>query len=188
MKKSVSFEVVYNEYFTKLVRYFQFKTQSKPDSEELANDVLIKVFTHLNDFDSEKSALETWIFNISKNTLIDYFRSKNATIKGNAMKYQISTDSTVDEEFFQVFQVPDKGIKADSLHDNAILSNSIKTALNGLKPAHKAIAVAFFVDELKLSEIVEKLELPLGTVKGTINRIREKLQSQLVNEYEMVCG
>ena len=186
MAKLQSFEVVYNEYFTKLVRYFTFKFQSKEDAEEVANDVLIKVFKHFEGYDQTKAQYNTWIHKIAHNTMIDYFRSKNATIKGNAMKFQISTDSTIDQELYEVFQVPDKGIKTDSLHDSAIISSNVQKALNGLKDTHKAIAVAFFVDELKLSEIVEKLDLPLGTVKGTINRIREKLQSQLVNEYAMI--
>ena len=98
-----------------------------------------------------------------------------------------STDSTVDEEFFQVFQVPDKGIKADSLHDSTMVADSIKTALNGLKSAQKELAEAFFIYEFTYNEMSEMFDLPLGTVKGNINRIREKLQSQLKNEYQLVC-
>lgn len=182
-----SFEAIYKQYYQSLVRYYQFKTQNLSDSEEIANDVMLKVFKHINDFNPEKSALQTWIFNISKNTLIDYFRSKNNTAKGNGRKYQVSTDSTVDEEFFQVFQVPDKGIKADSLHDSTIANNNTLNALNGLKGINKDIAVSYFLHELNYQELVEKYELPLTTIKVRINRIREKLQSQLINEYHLVC-
>lgn len=182
----VSFEKIYNDYHNRLVRFLKNKTQKLSDSEEIANDAFIKVFRHFKEFDETKSSFETWFFTIVNNTLIDFYRTTNKTVKAKGEKSGFSYDAVNDEDH-AVFQVPFKGDKTDSLYDTNNVQSSIESALNGLKPMYKNLAVDYFVNEFEYSELVEKYELPLGTVKGSINRIRTKLQGVLNPEYNLVC-
>lgn len=189
MKKLVdqnsSFEEMYNHFHNGMVTWLTYKIKSKSDAEEIANDSLIKVFEKLDTFDESKSTFSTWVANICRNTLIDYTR-KQKTVKGMGMRNREDIDAMPSNDC-PVFQVPDKGIKADSLFDTQIVAKNIEAAINSLKGNYKAIAIELFINQLSYDEIAEKLGLSLGTVKPTILRIREKLQNKLQKEYELVC-
>lgn len=177
---------LFSAYYNRLVRFLTYRTKNRADAEEIASDVLYKVITHYDEYDSAISKEFTWICDISNKTLIDYYR-KNATVKGLAIKRSFSTDDVNEADNSVVFQVPDKGIKADSLFDQGIVQVNIESALNDLKPAYKALAVDFFQNELSYGELVEKYELPLNNVKVSLNRIRTKLQGKLENDYQLLC-
>lgn len=191
MKKLVdqnsSFEEIYNHYHNPLLNWLKFKIKNVSDAEELVNDTLIKVCRNLEKYDASKSSFDTWVKNINNNVLVDYYRTNNMTAKAQAMKNNFSIDGNDINEDCPVFQVPDKGIKSDSLFDTQIVTRNIETAINSLKGNAKAIAIELFINQLTYDEIAEKLSLSIGTVKPTIMRIREKLQNKLKKEYELVC-
>ena len=71
-----------------VMRYAQL---DEPDSEEIASDVLFKVYKHIKEFDPNRGAkLSTWIFEIAKNTAIDYLRQQASQRK------KLSSESTVE--------------------------------------------------------------------------------------------
>lgn len=189
MKKPVdqnsSFEEIYNHFHNGMVAWVSYKIKSKSDAEEIANDALIKVFEKLSTFDESKSTFTTWVANVCRNTMIDYTR-KQKTVKGLGMRNREDIDASPANDC-PVFQVPDRGVKADSNYDTQIVSRNIEKAINSLKGNAKEIAVELFINQLSYEEIAEKLSLSLGTVKPTIMRIKEKLQNKLQKEYELVC-
>ncbi len=182
----LDFDKLYIEHKPQILRYLNSKTRNINDSEELTNDIFIRVFNHLTEYDETKSAFNTWITNITKNVLIDYYRLKGGSKKAKAFKNSINTDDQMTDEIYQVFQIPDQGIKADSLHDSTIVVENTARAINCLKGVKKDIAIDFFYNDLTLNEIVDKTDLPLGTVKNYIFKIRKQLQGELKKEYELV--
>ena len=192
MKKIVnensSFEEIYAEFHNPLINWITFKIKNKSTAEELANDVLIKVFKFLPTYNSEISKFQTWVMSICNNIIIDHYRTVNVTRKANLNKSISKIDDSMDyENYPKAFQVPDKKcVIADSLHDTKIIGDNTMKVINMLKGKNKDIAVEYFINELKYDEIVTKLNLPLNTVKVMIMRIREKLQSKLKEEYQLL--
>lgn len=194
MKKVVneksSFEEIYNEYRNPVFNWLLYKTQNASVSEELANDVMIKAFRNINNFNPEMSAFTTWINNISKNILFDYSRTLK-TVKGKGMKQGLSMDESSSDDNSEdkscAFQMPDSALRADSMIDHSLVGRNTLKAINALKGNQKDVAVEYFLNEMSYDEIVEKLQLTLGTVKGTIFKVREKLQKSLAKEYQLIC-
>ena len=73
-------EKIYKDFYPKVYQYLVNRMSSVEDAEDMAQTVFIKVFTKLDTFDGEKSSLSTWIFNITRNTLIDHQRSMTLRI------------------------------------------------------------------------------------------------------------
>ena len=69
-------EQVYLDYHIKVLRYIQSKVHSLTLAEDLCSEVFLKVYEKLEDYDAEKSKLSTWIFSITRNKLIDYYRTR----------------------------------------------------------------------------------------------------------------
>lgn len=68
-------ERVYIEFKDKVTRYVRGKIGSEYDSEDVVSDVFVKVFNGLSDFNENKASLSTWIYTITRNAVIDYFRA-----------------------------------------------------------------------------------------------------------------
>lgn len=68
-------ERIYIEFKDRVARYVCGKVGNEHDSEDVVSDVFVKVFNGLSDFDENKASLSTWIFTITRNAVIDYFRT-----------------------------------------------------------------------------------------------------------------
>lgn len=171
-----SFEKIYNENYEKFFRYFLSKIRNYEDSEELVNTMFIKVSKHLANFDSSKSSVTTWLYTIANNLIIDYWRS-------NKNKYTtISISSYLNEDGDEIIQL--ENINPDSNNiENVELKKLIEQAFNKLKPNYRKFAQLFFIEQKKYEEIADILQVPIGTVKGMINRCREQLMNELKNCY-----
>ena len=165
---------IYNKYY-KQVYYFIFVRVGNMAhiAEELTNDVFIKAQRHIesNNYDVYRSKINTWLFFIAGNIVIDHFRTAHAD------KY-VSVDNFVDAETGrEKFQI------ADSSHEdnveNSEMSIAIKNAMSTLKPKYRRVAELFFMEQKQYNEISEILNIPMGSVKGMINRCRATLQEQL---------
>ena len=70
--------------------------------------------------------------------------------------------------------------------ENSELHKKIRRAIRELNPLEKKIAILRFVKEFDYNEIAERLDIQLGSVKATIYRAKESLQSALKTEYAML--
>jgi RNA polymerase sigma-70 factor (ECF subfamily) len=174
--KEVNFDAVYKKYFKQIYFYILEKVSFKSDiAENLTQDTFVKVFKHLENYEVEKSALNTWIHRIALNTVIDNVRTSHADRFTNVDNF---VDAETGKETFQIVD----NAQVD-MFENKQLSESINRAMSKLKPKYKAIAELYFVHEKNYNEIAEILSVPMGTVKGMINRSRAMLQAELKESY-----
>jgi RNA polymerase sigma-70 factor (ECF subfamily) len=75
MNQSMNYTEIYNNYTPKILRYLN-STFSIEDSEDLLQEIFIKVYNSLHTFRSE-SSLNTWIYKIATNAIIDKLKSNS---------------------------------------------------------------------------------------------------------------
>ena len=71
-----NFNNIYADNYNKVLGWIRYKVGSIEVAEELTQDVFMKVHKNLTDFDPDKSAIGTWVMNITKNTIIDHWRTE----------------------------------------------------------------------------------------------------------------
>lgn len=72
-------EYVYSSYY-KLVKYHVYEiVRNNEDAEELTQDVFVKVFDKIEQY-NEKHSFATWLISIAKHTAIDYLKKKRPEI------------------------------------------------------------------------------------------------------------
>jgi RNA polymerase sigma-70 factor, ECF subfamily len=173
-----NFDDIYRKHKTNVYNHINRALRNPMISEELTNDVFMKVHSNLTIFDVEKAQMSTWIQTICKRTLIDYYRVH----KMNNISFNNANFKDDQKGGFEYF------IPATNCTDgeiNAVESRkAIYKAMNMLDGKQKEIATLFFMEEKKYSEIAEILDIPLGSVKGTLQRARLLLQDQLKVEYK----
>lgn len=176
-ENNIRFEDVYNNYYKQIFYYINGKVKDSDLAEDLTQNTFEKVFKKFDNYNVYKAKLNTWIYSIALNCVIDHIRSK-----ANKNKLQnISVNQYTDEDNKEFLQLPDNSTNDNTIENNELL-DKLSMAFENLKPNYRQIAEMYFIQELKYNEIAETLNIPMGTVKGMINRCRTKLQSQLVTE------
>ena len=67
-------EQIYTEYRDRVMGYIYARLRSRADAEDLCQDVFEKVNMKLDSFDSGKASISTWIYSITRNSVIDFYR------------------------------------------------------------------------------------------------------------------
>lgn len=69
-------EQIYKEYGPKVHAYVRSRIQDPHDAEDLVSNVFVKIVKNLDSYDYARSAVSTWVYTITRNTLTDYFRTR----------------------------------------------------------------------------------------------------------------
>ena len=141
-------------------------------ADEITDDVFLKVYHNLNNFDENKSSLRTWIYNIAKHTVSDYFRSIKLENKSKVnfldykhytdLMYNLNSDSSTDDEM---------------IYSDTMLH--LMKAIKKMDATLQTIADLRFFKGLKYSQIAIQLNIPINTVKTDIKRIKEYLHQNI---------
>jgi len=130
-------------------------------AEEMAQEVMIKVWNKAYSFNSSKASVNTWIFTIARNTRIDFIRRN-----GRA-------DRTIDiEDIWHEADSPEPVVELQQRRVETMIRNAMSTL-----PEEQALVLEkAFMESKSHNEIAEELDLPLGTVKSRIRLALNKLQ------------
>ena len=176
-KKLPTFNELYKDYKGLVMSQLRQKIKNVSVCEELCNDIFLKVNEVLSAFDCERAKFSTWIYSFVSNKIVDYFRSE-----GKKAMQTTNVSDFVNSEGQEAFNFVDNN-NASTPIECAELHTKINQALNSLKPIYKQIAEMFYIEQLKYEEIAERLNIPMGTVKGTLLRAKVMLQNSLQAEY-----
>ena len=142
---SLEMERIYATYSGKVMGYLRARIHNTAEAEDICSEVFEKVMRKIDDYDQTKAAVGTWIFSITRNTLIDHYRKKRPT-----------------EEL-------DENLKDDTELDESLLTNEtlseLAAALKRLPEQLRDIVVLRYYDGKPLTEIAEMMGLSYGAVK-----------------------
>lgn len=155
---SIDAALVYAEYRDKVMAYIRARIRSSADAEDLCSDVFEKVFRNLDTFDDTKARVGTWIFSITRNTVIDHFRRTRPT---EELDENIQDDSEVEGHLLETENL-----------------SELAAALRRLPQQLMDIIVLRYYDGKPLTEIAEMMNLSYGAVK-----LRHQNALLLLREY-----
>ncbi|WP_124980670.1 RNA polymerase sigma factor [Nonlabens xiamenensis] len=134
-------------------------------SQEILQDVFIKIWNNSQSYDSEQGRFFTWALNISRNASIDYLRSKGHK---NSLK-NLSTDNFVD-----VLETSDDLEK----ETNAIF---LKKWIQKLEPMCVQIIDVIFFKGFTFNDGAKELDMPSGTLKTRHRKCMMALRNMILN-------
>lgn len=170
-KNMKNFNKLYNEYHKYVLNQISFKINDNELAQEITNDIFMRIYNTLDKFDEGKASMKTWITSITRNAIIDFYRKR---------KIEMLSLNNDDSDYDTL----ENKIKSDASNPHELLSskeaiNTIEEAMYSLNKNDFEIAYYFFKEELNYDEIAKQLDMPLGSVKGKIHRVRKTLQTKL---------
>ena len=136
---------IYTEYSGKVMGYIHARVRSSADAEDIHSEVFEKILRKIEGFDPSKASLNTWIFTITRNTVIDHFRRTRPT---EELDENLSDNLELDEDLL-----------------NAETLSELAAALRKLPQQMMDIIVLRYYDGKPLTEIAELMNLSYGAVK-----------------------
>jgi RNA polymerase sigma-70 factor (ECF subfamily) len=164
-----NFNNIYNENYKWVVNLIKSKTNNTPESEEMANDIFMKVYDNMSNFNPDKckTGIVGWIRGFVFNKIIDFYRKKK-----NLMT---SIENWKDEDGHEIYALTDsQDIEAE--YCTKELVEKAKAIINVLPNPYKTVATLFYVKDFTYDEIETETGLSIGTIKGQLSRARTKMQ------------
>ncbi len=156
--KSVDTSNLWDQFSGQLMGYIQKHVPHAEDAREILQEVFVKIHTRKATL-KEEHKLAAWIFKMTKNTIIDFYRKSK-----NRHKYQLL--STGADIFQDPYQPMIPCLKPFLLHlDQADQELIQRVDLNG--ESQKAIA--------------EELGIPYSTLKTKVQNARKKLKQHFLD-------
>ena len=71
---------IYTQFHQSLLSFIRSKIRSKEDAEDILQNVFIRISNNVNKLSGEEK-LQSWVFTITRNAIIDYYRVNAEGIK-----------------------------------------------------------------------------------------------------------
>ena len=154
------------------VRFFILRlTRDAAVADDLAQEVLVKVWRALDRYDAERS-FTTWLYTIARRTVIDWSR-KRQPILFSALQH--SDEDSIEQ------QLPDQELPLpDTLFARAERAELVAAALDALPPRYREVLVLHYLEGLSFAEISAVTGTPLHTVKSQSRRGGVRLKAILM--------
>jgi len=140
-------------------------TSNAEAAEDLTQEVFIRVYRSLDQYDAKQGDLSNWLMRLARNLIIDDYRHR-------ARNPQNSMADAVDDHTYHLRAV---GNSAQREMERKELAGQIQKGIDKLPEDLRTCVILRDIEELTYQEIVDLLQIPEGTVKSRINRGRIEL-------------
>lgn len=154
---------IYTEFHRALLVYVQSKIRSKEDAEDILQNVFAKISANADSL-SGKDKIQNWLFTVTRNAVIDYYRV-------NAKKKNVELNKSISEQLLEEeITDPTKG-----------LDNCVSTMIALLPEEYKGIVEDAEIHGISQKELAEKYNMAYSSMRSRVQRGRERLKQLFYN-------
>ena len=154
---------LYNHYFERVYRFIYYRVSHKETAEDLTEEVFVKVFRNLRNLE-QAAAFEGWLFQISRNLVIDYYRSKRPVVPleeiENTLEYETNIVDLVNLQTEQTIFIK---------------------LLKELSPEQQQVIKLKFLEDIDNAAIAKIMEKTEGAIRVIQHRAIAKLKELIDN-------
>ncbi len=140
-------------------------------AEDLVQETFLRVWNRVQSFDQTRGALGPWVLTVARNRAIDYLRSVDGKISAGALEL----DRLENPAMFSNFD--EHALSIDR-------ARILKTAFEKLTPTQRQVIELAYFEGLSQTEMAERMNQPLGTVKtwvrGALKALREDIAGEAI--------
>lgn len=155
-------EQVWDEFHMPLQQFIRRRVSDEVVAEDVLQDVFLKIHQHIEALRDVKK-LESWIYQITRNAIIDAYRNSRPT-----------TTLEAEEVLDMAEELPDDDVVSDLLP-------CVQAMVKNLPALDRQALVLTEYQGLTQKELAERLGLSFSGAKSRVQRAREKLKQQLLD-------
>jgi len=139
---------------------------TRTHAEDLVHDLFLEVWNRAGSYDQERGTVRTWLLLRLRSRGLD-------RLKSGAWRAEMNRVPVEDSGLAAKHSDPEQDL---AMHASYV---QIRTAMQVLSADERGLIDLIYVNGLSLSDVGEKLSLPLGTVKSRLSRVLTKLRGEL---------
>lgn len=156
---TVNVENIWQEFSTRLRQFIRSRVTDDATADDILQDVFLRIQKRLSQLD-DSSKLQSWIFLIARNAVIDHYRVRKETVE----LPETLVDETAGDD-------PDiEGLKI-----------AFRRMIDALPEPYREAIVLTELEGLTQKELAERLGISLSGAKSRVQRGRERLKQALVD-------
>lgn len=158
-----SFTNLFDHFAPRIKTYMMRLGAENALAEDLMQETMVKIWRKASTYDSGRAVPSAWIFRIARNLRIDKLRRQ----KFHEVEFDSDAIGSIDEH------------NADHIGTGQLDAMQLHTHLQTLPDDQLQVVRLAFFEGLSHSEICERLDLPLGTVKSRLRLAFGKLRKAM---------
>ena len=141
--------------------------QSVEATEDVLQEVFIKVYVNLNDYDPTRP-FGPWIYRITRNEALSFLRKRKA-----------EPPMVTGEDAQLIIERLSDGVDVQETAERMRIEEKVRGAINQLDLRYRDVLVLRFLEDKGYDEIAEIMQVPPGTIATLISRGTKQLRSAL---------
>lgn len=163
--EQAAFGQIYDHFFKKIYTFIYFRVGHKEVAEDLTEDVFLKAYSKIANI-SQEGSFESWIYQIARNRVTDYYREKKLVIALDEVENSLVYETNV--------------IDIINLQKQQIIFLKL---LKELGAEQQIVLKLKFLENLDNATIAELLHKNEGSIRVIQHRAIIKLQ-ELIKKYQ----
>ncbi|MBO0911985.1 MAG: sigma-70 family RNA polymerase sigma factor [Acidobacteria bacterium] len=161
-----AFEKLYSETNAAVFGFALRILNDRAEAEEVTIDVFLKVWEQAARFSPDRGSVLTWLLVITRSKALGRIRYKSVRLPN-----WLALD--------EVQLAAHPGTGPDSMTELSIITTKIARVLSDLPQAHRDAVEMALYEGMSHSEIAERLDQPIGTVKSRIRSAMIKIRGEV---------
>ena len=159
---ALSTEQTWNALHDPLRIFIRKRVPNDESAEDLLQDVFLKIHMHIDALRDEER-LESWVYQIARNLIIDYYRRQTLTMPWEEA-----------EPLLPVEELPEEDVRTELAPAVVAMARSLP------EPYREALLLTDY-QGVSQKELSARLGLSFSGTKSRVQRAREKLKQLLLN-------
>jgi RNA polymerase sigma-70 factor (ECF subfamily) len=162
---TAAFGQLYDMYADRIYRHIYYRTSNMEDAKDLTQEVFIKAWYALPRYKQGKTPFLGWLFTISHNRVIDYYRTKRDLAYLN-----------------NSILIDDGSVSPETLAEAQLTQQEIRRAILHLPDDQQQVILMSFIEGFDYSEIAATLNKNEGNIRVIMHRALKSMRKILVRE------
>lgn len=159
-----AFRSIVDQHIGPITSYVMRMTNQPADTEDLVQETFLRLWSHRDAYDPEKSKLTTWLHRIAHNLVVDFHRKKKP--------------ETTDD----LAEIPTTG--PDREAETRSLEHKVAAALSSLPERQRSAIVMNHYQGISNRDTAEILGISVEALESLLARGRRSLRQALMSERE----
>ncbi len=140
-------------------------------AEEVTQDIFLNIWLKAGSFNAERGQPKGWIMSVAHHKIVDVIRSRRRTI--------VNTDPA---DYETLDLLPAGGASTEAQVEQTLERERIMRALATIPESQKEVIMLAYFEGFSQSEMAQRLDQPLGTIKTRVRLAMQKLRTVLEND------
>lgn len=159
---SEAFGRIYDIYADRIYRHIYYRTGNVEDARDLTQEVFMKAWQGLPKYKRTKTPFLGWLFTISHNRIIDFYRTKK--------NYAYLNDEIIMET---------REKSPEKLAEDQFTQQKVRRVILQLPAEQQQVIIMSFIEGFEYSEIAAALNKSEGNIRVIIHRALKKMREIL---------